>query len=355
MEQSERTRDLLITHYRKYPRLQIQDILKYLHQSAFGCEHLVSELNLAIERIVKEREDGCTDTEDLIDRLDGGYSRIHLLFLNHGLSAETLGKLFLKSAKMESDATLDLETKLNVAKELVRENIFPFSLNEYETAIAEWKANGYPAMHHSDAFRLNYKPAYRVIANRYVPFLPLFAKIDKMLEKDSVLLAIDGGSASGKTTLSETLKGIYDCTVLHMDDFFLRPEQRTPERFAEVGGNVDRERFLEEVLIPLHKNMPINYRRFDCSKQVLCPPITILPKKLTIIEGAYSMHPELANYYDLSVFLDISPQLQIKRIEKRNTQQIAKCFFDKWIPLEKIYFSQMKVKQRCDLSVSICE
>ena len=34
-----------------------------------------------------------------------------------------------------------------------------------------------------------------------------------------------------------------------MDDFFLRPEQRRPERFAEPGGNVDRERFAAEVLV----------------------------------------------------------------------------------------------------------
>lgn len=28
-----------------------------------------------------------------------------------------------------------------------------------------------------------------------------------------------------------------------LDDFFLRMEQRTPERLREVGGNVDYERF----------------------------------------------------------------------------------------------------------------
>lgn len=36
-----------------------------------------------------------------------------------------------------------------------------------------------------------------------------------------------------------------------MDDFFLRIEQRTPERMTEVGGNVDYERFLETVLFPV--------------------------------------------------------------------------------------------------------
>ena len=117
-------------------------------------------------------------------------------------------------------------------------------------------------------------------------YLPLFAKIDEMLDKGSVRLAIEGGSASGKTTLGAILKERYDCNLFHMDDFFLRLEQRTPERYAEVGGNVDRERFLEEVLLPLSNNQEISYRRFDCSVMELLQPVTFNPKRLNVIEGA---------------------------------------------------------------------
>ena len=210
-------------------------------------------------------------------------------------------------------------------------------------------------MHHSDAFRIAYKPAYRVISNKYIPFLPLFAKIDKMLEEKDVILAIDGGSASGKTTLGEMLKELYGCTVLHMDDFFLRPEQRTKERYAEVGGNVDRERFSEEVLIPLKRGEPIQYRRFDCATMTILPAAEITPNRLTVIEGAYSMHPSLSGYYGLSVFLDVSPELQKKRILKRNSPNMAQRFFSEWIPLEESYFSKMQVAERCDIRLSILE
>ena len=55
------------------------------------------------------------------------------------------------------------------------------------------------------------------------------------------------------------------------------------------------------------------------------------------------------------MFLDISPELQKKRIENRNTPQMAKQFFDKWIPLENIYFSKTEAKKRCDLSFLIRE
>ena len=63
-----------------------------------------------------------------------------------------------------------------------------------------------------------------------------------------LLIAIDGMCGSGKTTLGQLLQSVYDCNLFHMDDFFLRPEQRTPERMAQVGGNVDYERFQKEIL-----------------------------------------------------------------------------------------------------------
>ena len=53
-------------------------------------------------------------------------------------------------------------------------------------------------------------------------------KIDELLtQKDMVVVAIDGKCTSGKTTLASKLAEIYDCNVFHMDDLFLRSEQRS--------------------------------------------------------------------------------------------------------------------------------
>lgn len=185
-------------------------------------------------------------------------------------------------------------------------------------------------------------------------FRPLFAELDRQLAGElPVRLAIEGGSASGKTMLGQILAERYDCTVFHMDDFFLRPEQRTASRFAEPGGNVDRERFLEEVLLPLRRGEKIFYRRFDCATMQLQKPIEIVPGKLVVTEGAYSMHPELTPYYDLSVFLDISPELQRDRISRRNTSEKAKRFFTEWIPMEQAYFAAFDIPARCTLRIPI--
>ena len=208
-------------------------------------------------------------------------------------------------------------------------------------------------MRHSEAFRSAYRPAYRVIANRYADHLQLFTKIDNLLGKGNTIVTLEGGSASGKTTLAGILHEVYDCNVFHMDDFFLRPEQRTPARFAEIGGNVDRERFCDEILTSLKKSEPVCYRPFDCSTQTLKNEITVAPKRLTVVEGAYSMHPVFGEYYDLSVFLDIDPEYQRKRILKRNSPSLAKRFFEEWIPLENRYFSELGIKDRSNERIAI--
>lgn len=355
MEQREKTRNLLLKHYKTYPNLQLQDIFKFLYQSAFGCEHLVSSLETATDYILKEFDGVCYEPKNIIEDLDGNYSRVSLAYMKNGLSASTFGKIFVTSAKTEENGLEILIEKLDVVKELIFSNSLPFTQIEFEKELSTWQKNGFPAMHHSEIFRDNYHPSYRVIANKYLPFLPLFTTLDQLLSKGTVTLAIEGGSASGKTTLSGMLADIYDCTVFHMDDFFLRPEQRTPERYAEVGGNLDRERFLSEVLLPLKNGKNIRYRKFDCSTMSLGEEIEITPEQLTVVEGAYSMHPELQKHYDVSVYLNITPEMQRKRIVKRNTPQMANRFFYEWIPLEQRYFSEMNIAEHCDLKIDVLE
>ena len=184
--------------------------------------------------------------------------------------------------------------------------------------------------------------------------MELLQAIDERLPRQAhLLLAIDGGSASGKTTLAALLAQRYGCPVFHMDDFFLRPEQRTPQRLAEPGGNVDWERFFSEVLQPLRQGGPASYRRYDCQTGQFLPPVLRQARQLNVIEGAYSMHPELSALYDLSVFLAVSPETQRRRILQREPAFKQQLFFQKWIPMENRYFQAFSIPERCDLRIEI--
>ena len=73
---------------------------------------------------------------------------------------------------------------------------------------------------------------------------------------------------------------------------------------------------------------------------------------IVIVEGAYSLSPRFGRYYDLSVFLDIEPEEQIRRIMKRNGEEKAKVFQSRWIPLEEAYFKTYGVEKNADLRFS---
>ena len=169
--QNSKTRELLIEHCNTYPKLKIDDVFKFLYHSACGCEHLVSDEARALEYIRREFATLEEENVKYIDILDGEYVRVHLSLLNSGLSAEELARMFCLSAKKEPDGISLLEEKLQVARELVQEGILPFDASEFDGKIAEWRKMGYPAIHHSDIFRREYHPAYRVVSLSYLPYL----------------------------------------------------------------------------------------------------------------------------------------------------------------------------------------
>ena len=76
-----------------------------------------------------------------------------------------------------------------------------------------------------------------------VNFNPLFQAIDNLiLHNETVLIAIDGNSTSGKSTLADILKSKYDANVFHMDDYFRSKKQGKTDTL--YGSNIDIERFL---------------------------------------------------------------------------------------------------------------
>lgn len=165
----------------------------------------------------------------------------------------------------------------------------------------------------------------------------------------SVILAIDGPCGGGKSTLAEALHAQFpDSLLIHADDFFLQPHQRTAQRLSEPGGNLDRERLQAEVLEPVKAGSYQGHRRFNCqSGQMEDVPGSMRP--LIIIEGSYSHHPALRPWYDLTVFLDISGEDQLDRLRRRCDEAALQRFVAEWIPLENAYFRHFDIRAQADL------
>ncbi len=164
-----------------------------------------------------------------------------------------------------------------------------------------------------------------------------------------LLVALDGRCASGKSTIAARIAEKTGYTVLHMDDFFLPPAKRTAERLATPGGNVDYERFLQEILEPLWRGEGISYRPYSCHMGRMLDRVTLPLTPVILTEGSYACHPALRDAYRLRIFLTVSPEEQLRRIASRNGNAALAAFQTKWIPLEEAYFSACAVADCCSL------
>lgn len=166
-------------------------------------------------------------------------------------------------------------------------------------------------------------------------------------------LSIDGRCASGKTTTAAYLREKLNCNIISMDDFFLRKEQRTDSRMKEPGGNVDYERFITDVIANLQKGKNFSYQPFDCHTMSLARAVWVEleTSPIVIVEGSYSSHPKLRDFYDLHLFMTTDKETQMQRILRRNGEEQARVFAQKWIPLEEKYFKACQIEEKCEYRI----
>lgn len=339
-------------HAKNHPAALPQDFVKLLYQSAFGGGHMIENEQLALDRLKAELAGMCKEQmlQPAVEQLCGEYCRVNLSVCEK-ISAELLNKIFVKSGKEITEESKQLfeENLRSFVRLCENENsAFGFTAQQLRDYLIEYRKLNYRPISHSEVYRAAYKPAYRVVLSEHAKFLPLYAAVEKQLrESGAVTIAIDGNCGAGKSTGAARMAEIFDCNVFHADDFFLPQEKRTAERMAEIGGNMERERLQGEILEKLKSGREFCYRPFDCSSMSPGEEIAVKPKKINIIEGSYSMHPQLRRYYDISVFITVAPQEQERRIAQRNGEKMLQRFKKEWIPRENAYFEQMKVIDAC--------
>lgn len=342
---------ILRRHAVDYPRMEPTDAVKLIYQNEFGGGHLIRDEQAAREYLRREFEATAHDTSlPRYESIGNGLVRVHLTALR-GEERDALAAEFIRSAGAHRGTLARFLEKLEVLRRLTAAGVFGFDTEALNAYLEEYAQAGYPMVSHSEAYRIAYRPAYRVVCAPSVLGLAI-AAIDRLLTGNpNAVVAIDGRCGSGKTTLAAQLRAHYGCSLIPMDHFFLRRSQRTAQRLETPGENVDHERFLAEVLAPLSQAEAFSYRPFDCSQMALGIPVAIDPTGLTIVEGSYSCHPKLWAHYDLRIFLTVDPEEQMRRIELRNGSY-ARVFREKWIPLEEAYFSAFDLEARCDLYLS---
>lgn len=169
-------------------------------------------------------------------------------------------------------------------------------------------------------------------------FAPVFTAAGELLRRGGpAFAAIDGRCGSGKTRLAALLAERFGCRTVHMDDFYLPLDRRTPDWEKRPGGNMDFQRLEEEVLRPARAGTLRAYRPYDCRSGVLRPPVELPDSPLLVLEGSYSLHPGLDAPWGLKVFLTCSRKEQERRLRAREGDRFH-AFVRRWMPMEERYY-----------------
>lgn len=332
--------EILRAHAARYPAMEAADYVKLIYQNEFG----------GCPAAARDGEKECAVQPaggPLCEPIGGGLCRVHLAALPQG-AGPALDRLALATAREAAGSRERFLQKLELLRGLCAAGQLPLDSAALEAFLAQGGAAG-PCPPHSGAYQDAYAPGYRVLRQSYADMLPAFLEAERVAARGGVL-ALDGRCASGKSTLAELIGKVYGCPVFHLDDYFLPPELRTPERFAQPGGNVHYERFEQEILRPFTGGGEVVFRAFDCHAMAMRPPVTVPAAPFAVAEGCYALHPSLRGYYAGAVFLTHTPEKQRQRLMARSPKMLER-FEKEWVPLEERYFSACGVEQFCGVTV----
>lgn len=335
---------ILQQHLSRYPAMTAQDCAKLIYQTVLGPAHLGRMGSPPPTYIINEMAKAPKRDLTLMEPIGNGLCRLHLDSIHHKLRGETIHALFLATAEQHQGSLEQLKGQLD----LWRQNS-TFSVEETAAELQKLEESNYAPVSHSQPYHEAYDPHYRLVLEQFGKYIPLLECIDQRLMRgETTLLAIDGRCASGKTTLAALLSKIYDCAVIHIDDFFLPFERKTQERLSEPGGNLDRERFYKEVILPYKAGKDLLYGQFNCGEGRICSKQSIPQQPVIIVEGSYSLHPLIQDAYDIKVFSTCSKKLQSQRILQRDGETMHLRFVNEWIPMEEQYFTHFSIPEHCD-------
>lgn len=167
------------------------------------------------------------------------------------------------------------------------------------------------------------------------------------------VIAIDGHSAAGKSTLAAKLGTELRGVVIAGDDFYrvMDPVERAQLTPAQGASEYyDWQRLRREVLEPLRDGRPATFRRYDWDRNELGDKeVRIDPKSWVILEGLFSTRSELADLVDVSVLVDVPAALRRHRQLQRDDHP---SWVERWDAAERWYFTHVRSPESFDFRVT---
>lgn len=156
--------------HNQYPLATLQDIYKTCYQDFFGAEHLMNDTAAARYYINYELEQ-CKDSDlSLMPKREPMGFRHRFVRINFSnivdgeLTEEQLVMMFINAAGKDNAFSDDWASEWKLIEKIALEVNPEWKDAELQSELTE-AAAGNHAVRHSEAFRKNYNPHYRIVKN----------------------------------------------------------------------------------------------------------------------------------------------------------------------------------------------
>ena len=191
-------------------------------------------------------------------------------------------------------------------------------------------------------------------------------------QKDSpILVGIDGVDASGKTTLADNLADRLEESgrqiIRASIDGFHNPRairyrkgRNSPNGYYQDSFN--HQLIIDKLLKPLssgdlrYKVAAFDYR---IDAEVNVPSKKADKDAILIMDGIFLFRPELLDFWDIRVFLDVGFDVTVQRAIKRakdlesldSEQEIMDQYNCRYVPGQKLYFQEATPQEKADILI----
>jgi uridine kinase len=183
-------------------------------------------------------------------------------------------------------------------------------------------------------------------------------------------VAIDGVDGSGKTFIADELAKKLRASgrqIIRVSvDKFHNPRivryqkgRSSPEGY--YADSFNNTLVIENVLRPLGPNGDRKFKSaaFDYKNdtEIIAPVETAEPNAILLMDGIFLQRPELADYWDLKILLDVDFEHTVARAVKRDAsfggseQEIEKVYDERYVPGQRLYFEKVDPKAAADIVI----
>lgn len=181
---------------------------------------------------------------------------------------------------------------------------------------------------------------------------------EKHMEKRPFIVAIDGLSGAGKTTLVKHLKRILkNVVVIHIDDHIVERSKRYntghEQWFEYYQLQWDTKFLTEQLFLKIRQNvsslkLPFYQKEEDTQYDYT---INLSECSIVIVEGIFLLRDEWKSFYDYIVFLDCPKEMRYARVIQRDTyigniDERVNKYTKRYWPAEEYYLEKQKPMER---------